>query len=149
MIKMIMIMLIKIILMMTVILILILILIMIMMIKMMMMIMIMILPNEDNTSGNNLFDDDDLCSSVSGSRIAPDRYWLALFASNKTWRYLRRFSSLLSTPTSLNLIPIVPLLSSHAVMPLPDCVKCCAVFNNASFADLDKWEPKWWLWLLW
>ena len=109
----------------------------------MMIIMIMILPNEDNTSGNNLLEDDDLCSNVSGSRIAPDRYWLAFFASNKIWRYLRRFSSLLSTPTSLNLIPIVPLLSSHAVIPLPDCVKCCAVFNNASFADLDKWEPKW------
>mmetsp|Transcript_37957 Transcript_37957/g.94048 ORF Transcript_37957/g.94048 Transcript_37957/m.94048 type:complete len:228 (+) Transcript_37957:51-734(+) len=81
--------------------------------------------------------------SVSGSRIAAERYLLAPGYSKSTWRYARRFSSVFSTPTASKRCPIVPGPSSQAVMPLPGVPIMAAIFSRWAFSSAERKAPPW------
>lgn len=58
------------------------------------------------------------------------------------YRYLRRISAVFAIPTSSNLPPIVPGLSSQAVIPFPLVAMALAVAESAFFWDDVKNVPQ-------
>jgi|TARA_B110000208_G_scaffold174105_1_gene218531 hypothetical protein len=64
--------------------------------------------------------------------MTPEMYSLRPSVSKRNWRYFRRFGCVFSTPIAAKRLPIVPVDSSAARMPLPGAAMARAVAMSSA-----------------